>query len=82
MDEAENLQLKNQYGDPNGDYYAAVCVIKKDEVRFFDTDHARRDAWKWADKHGGVVMITMKDKRGGEVDVFPDKRPDDKGARV
>ncbi len=71
----ENLQLNNQSEDPN--YYAAVCVIKKDEVRFFDTVNARRDAWKWADKNGGVVMVTMTRKDGiGGVKVYPDQRPE------
>lgn len=75
----EGLTLKNQ--SPSKDYYVAFCVMNADkgEVRFFDVDNARIEAWKYRDKHGGVVMIAMAGKNDGdrEPDFFPDRRPEE-----
>ncbi len=69
----------NQYPDLYPDCYIMFSVFKNSKsVRVFDTLDARREAWEYRDKHGGVVMITMMDKKTGEIDVFPDRhRPED-----
>ena len=72
-------EMINQYADLYPDCYHLISVRKESgQVRVFNTPDARRDAWKYRDKHGGVVMITRMNKTTGEIDVFPDKhRPKD-----
>ncbi len=72
-------EMINQYGDLYPDCYHMFSVRKENgSVRVFDTPDARRDAWAYRDKHGGVVLITRMNRKTEEIDVFPDrKRPDE-----